>query len=62
MRTALLIGGVLLALAGFVWIAQGAGWFRYPAHSFMIDQTRWVYYGLATAAAGAVLAWLSRLM
>ena len=62
MRTALLIVGVLLALAGLVWVAQGAGWFRYPSHSFMIDQTRWVYYGLVAAAAGAVVVWLSRLM
>lgn len=60
MRTALLIVGVMLALAGLVWAAQGAGWFPYPSHSFMIDQTRWIYYGLGTAAAGVVIAWFSR--
>jgi hypothetical protein len=62
MRTALLIAGGLLALAGLIWAAQGSGWFPYPSHSFMIDQTRWVYYGLGTAAAGIVIAWLSRAM
>jgi hypothetical protein len=62
MRTALLIAGILLALAGLVWAAQGAGWFPYPSHSFMINQTHWIYYGLGTAIAGAVIVWLSRAM
>ena len=62
MRTVLLFAGMLLALAGLVWAAQGAGWFPYPSHSFMINQTRWVYYGIGTAAAGAVLIWLSRVV
>ena len=60
MRTVLLIAGMLLALAGLVWAAQGAGWFPYPSQSFMINQTRWVYYGLGTAAVGVVIAVLSR--
>jgi hypothetical protein len=62
MRTALLIAGILTALAGLVWAAQGAGWFPYPSHSFMINQTRWIYYGLGTALAGAVIVWSSRAM
>ena len=62
MRTALLIAGSLLALAGVIWAAQGAGWFPYPSHSFMINQTRWIYYGLGTAATGALVVWLSRAM
>ena len=56
MKTALLIVGILVLLAGLVWAAQGSGYFPYPARSFMINETRWVTIGLATAAVGAVLA------
>ena len=33
MKSALLIVGILLALAGLVWAAQGSGYFPYPASS-----------------------------
>jgi hypothetical protein len=62
MKTALLIVGVLVLLAGLVWAAQGAGWFPYPRSSFMINETRWITIGLATAAGGAVLVVLSRFL
>ncbi len=54
MKAGLLIVGVILLLSGLVWAAQGSGHFPYPASSFMIDNSRWIYIGLATAAAGAV--------
>jgi hypothetical protein len=54
MKTGLMIVGVLALLCGVVWFAQGAGYFPYPRSSFMINQTPWVYIGLAVAAAGAV--------
>ena len=54
MKTGLLIVGTLAVLCGVIWVAQGAGYFPYPASSFVINQTRWVYIGLAVAAAGAV--------
>lgn len=60
MKTALLVIGILLTLAGLVWSAQGSGYFPYPASSFMIDQSRWIVIGLATAIAGVVLIVLSR--
>ena len=60
MRSALLIAGILLALAGLVWAAQGSGYFPYPAESFMINESKWIYIGLATAIAGVVLMALSR--
>jgi hypothetical protein len=60
MRTGLLIIGFLALLAGLVWAAQGAGYFPYPASSFMINQSRWVYIGLVTAAAGCLLIIISR--
>ena len=60
MKTAFLIAGILLTLAGLVWAAQGSGYFPYPASSFMIDESKWIYIGLATAIAGVVLIVLSR--
>lgn len=51
-KAILRILGVLMVLMGIVWIGQGSGKFPYPAHSFMIDQTPWIYYGLFLALAG----------
>lgn len=47
----LLIGFILLA-AGLLFVGQGWGLIRWPATSFMIDETRWIYYGGAIALAG----------
>ncbi|MDR7146853.1 hypothetical protein [Rhizobium sp. BE258] len=52
--------GTLLVLVGLVWIGQGSGYFPYPAESFMIDQTPWIYWGALVAAAGAVVIALAR--
>jgi len=52
--------GIVLLLAGLVFIGQGSGYFPYPASSFMISQTRWVYYGAAIAVLGLLLIILSR--
>jgi len=51
----LLILGVLAALVGLVWIGQGTGIFPYPAQSFMINETKWAYFGIAAAVGGLVL-------
>lgn len=51
-KTILRIVGAVMVLMGLVWSAQGSGVFPYPAHSFMIDQTPWIYYGLFLALAG----------
>ncbi len=59
-RKALFGFGLLLVLAGLVWAAQGSGYFPYPASSFMIDQRPWIWRGLATAACGVVMLFLSR--
>ncbi len=45
---------------GLLWAGQGAGIIRWPAESFMISQTQWIYYGGATAAVGLILAVLGR--
>ena len=54
MKTGLLVVGILTLLCGLIWAAQGSGLFPYPASSFMINESRWITIGLATAAAGAV--------
>ncbi len=50
-----MIGFLLLAM-GLLWMGQGAGIIRWPAESFMISQTQWIYYGGATAVIGAIIA------
>ena len=53
--------GLLLIVAGLIWAAQGSGYFRYPAESFMIDQRPWIFGGAITAACGvALLLWSQR--
>ncbi|MFZ1921095.1 MAG: hypothetical protein WAU57_05625 [Xanthobacteraceae bacterium] len=60
MKTSLRIIGIILLLAGLVWMGQGSGSFPYPAESFMISEGQWVYYGGITAVIGLVLVLLSR--
>jgi hypothetical protein len=60
MKTLLTSAGALAIAMGLLWAAQGAGYFPYPSESFMINNTRWIYYGLATAFAGVVLVLVAR--
>jgi hypothetical protein len=59
-RIVLMIIGSLMVLMGLIWIGQGSGYFPYPAESFMINQTPWIYWGLLVAAAGLIVIVLSR--
>jgi hypothetical protein len=52
--------GALIAVAGLIWAAQGAGIFPYPATSFMIDNSRWIWIGLATAVVGVIIVILAQ--
>lgn len=52
MKTILLLVGILMTLIGLLWIGQGSGYVNWPASSFMISQTQWVYYGAGFAAVG----------
>ncbi len=61
-KIGLLILGVLAVLAGLVWLGQGAGLIRYPAESFMIDQSAWIWRGAGVAVAGMIAVVLSRRM
>jgi hypothetical protein len=60
MKTALLIVGILAILIGLIWVGQGTGYFPYPAESFMINQTPWVYWGALLAALGLAMVAVSR--
>ncbi len=41
-------------------MGQGSGYFPYPASSFMISQTRWIYYGAAIAVVGLIVLIVAR--
>ena len=56
MKTTLTVIGFLLLAMGLLWMGQGAGIIRWPAESFMISQSQWIYYGGATALVGLVIA------
>ncbi|MBY5635074.1 hypothetical protein HFO39_09795 [Rhizobium leguminosarum] len=61
-RTVGYVVGLLMILLGLIWIAQGSGYFPYPASSFMINQSIWVLWGSVMAVAGlAVTIIISRL-
>jgi len=60
MKAVMVVAGVIAIGAGLLWAAQGAGYVTWPSESFMINNTAWIYYGLATAAGGVVLVALSR--
>jgi hypothetical protein len=47
--------GVILLLAGLVFMGQGSRYFPYPAESFMIGASQWIQYGGGIAAAGIVI-------
>ena len=56
MKTTLTVIGFLLLAMGLLWMGQGAGIIRWPAESFMINQSQWIYYGGVTALVGAIIA------
>jgi hypothetical protein len=60
MKTLLVVVGVIVLLMGLVFMGQGSGYFPYPAESFMISQTRWVYYGAAIAVVGLFIVVFAR--
>lgn len=60
MRMILTVFGALLIAAGTLWALQGAGLVMWPASSFMLQQTSWVTYGIATALVGIAMIALAR--
>jgi hypothetical protein len=59
-RLVLTVIGSLMVLLGLVWMGQGSGYFPYPAESFMINQTPWIYWGLLLTVAGLLVVLISR--
>lgn len=55
MRTPLAIIGIIVLIMGLVFAGQGSGYFPYPASSFMVDNSVWIYYGAAVALAGLAI-------
>jgi hypothetical protein len=53
--TILSIGGVLVGLAGIVWVLQGLGVIQ--SSSFMTDDRLWVVLGAIAAVGGGALSW-----
>jgi hypothetical protein len=60
MKTALTLIGILALAMGLLWMGQGSGYIPWPKSSFMINQTRWIYYGAALAAVGGILIIIAR--
>jgi hypothetical protein len=52
--------GILLLLAGVVFMGQGSRYFPYPAESFMVGASQWIYYGGGIAAVGVVVLLIAR--
>jgi len=60
MRTARIVLGLLLAMAGAVWTAQGLN-LPFAPGSFMTGDRAWVVIGAATVVAGlAIIGWACR--
>jgi hypothetical protein len=60
MKTALTLIGILALAMGLLWMGQGSGYIPWPKSSFMISQTRWIYYGAALAVVGGLLIIIAR--
>jgi hypothetical protein len=60
MQALLTVVGMVLLIMGLVFVGQGSGYFPYPASSFMIGQTRWIYYGAGIAIVGLLLIVIAR--
>jgi hypothetical protein len=55
MKALLTIVGLVVFGFGLLFMAQGGGWVRWPAESFMIDASGWVWKGAIVAVIGLVL-------
>jgi hypothetical protein len=60
MKALLMLVGIVVLAAGLFFMGQGAGLIRWPAESFMISATRWVYHGGGIAVVGILLIVIAR--
>lgn len=54
-RVLMLVIGVLALLMGLLWIGQGTGFVRWPASSFMINESAWALRGCVLAVGGVLM-------
>lgn len=52
--------GFLMLFCGLLFAGQGMGWIRWPADSFMVGISDWVWRGMLLALGGALLIWAGR--
>ena len=55
MKILIMLIGIVALAAGLLFMGQGSGFIPWPATSFMIDQSPWIYYGGGIAIIGLVL-------
>jgi hypothetical protein len=55
MKALLLLVGTAALAAGLLFVGQGRGIIRWPSSSFMINDSKWIYYGAGIALIGLVL-------
>lgn len=55
MKALLTIVGLIVFCLGLLFMAQGGGWVHWPAESFMVDASSWIWKGAIVAAIGLVL-------
>lgn len=55
MKAALILAALALEGFGLLFLLQGAGLVRWPASSFMIDQTLWMVVGIGMMLVGSLL-------
>ena len=55
MKSLMLLIGIFVLAAGLLFVGQGSGLVPWPASSFMIRQSEWIYYGGAIAVIGILL-------
>ncbi|WP_298092623.1 hypothetical protein [uncultured Sphingomonas sp.] len=60
LRPILIALGVLVALIGALWIAQGLGYLSWPASSTMLGDRAWADRGAAVAVIGLLLILVAR--
>ena len=60
LKSILGIIGIAAILVGGLWVLQGLDIIRWPASSFMLDDTTWTRNGAILAVVGAIMLWFAR--
>ena len=60
MKAPLMLMGITALAGGLLFFGQGLGYIRWPASSFMMGMSEWVYYGGVIAFAGLLLIIIAR--